>query len=116
MTISSRTPEGRPVRCPLCAAIVVIEPSVFFGDATCPNCGQWLWFLQSPAEIRVFRRAGNEALRERMLHSLSEQLNVPRDRIPNNPSFLDDIGADSLDTVELMMELEEEGLPTEGND
>ena len=37
-----------------------------------------------------------------------EQLNVSEDEVSNNASFIDDLGADSLDTVELVMALEEE--------
>lgn len=38
-TISSRTPEGRYGRCPLCREFVCIEPSAPLGDAPCPCCG-----------------------------------------------------------------------------
>ena len=37
-----------------------------------------------------------------------EQLGVKEDEINNDSSFVDDLGADSLDTVELVMALEEE--------
>ncbi len=36
------------------------------------------------------------------------QLNVKEDQVVNSASFIDDLGADSLDTVELVMALEEE--------
>ena len=39
---------------------------------------------------------------------IAEQLGVKADEIKNNASFVDDLGADSLDTVELVMALEEE--------
>lgn len=39
---------------------------------------------------------------------VSEQLGVPLDSISNEKSFVDDLGADSLDTVELVMALEDE--------
>jgi len=39
---------------------------------------------------------------------IAEQLGVKVDEIKNNASFVDDLGADSLDTVELVMALEEE--------
>jgi acyl carrier protein len=39
MTISSRTPEGTPHRCPVCGHGLRVEPSLFFGDAPCPRCG-----------------------------------------------------------------------------
>ena len=37
-----------------------------------------------------------------------EQLGVTEDEVTPNSSFVDDLGADSLDTVELVMALEEE--------
>lgn len=37
-----------------------------------------------------------------------EHLNVNEDKVTDNASFVDDLGADSLDTVELVMALEEE--------
>lgn len=39
---------------------------------------------------------------------ISEQLGVKQEEIVNNASFIEDLGADSLDTVELVMALEEE--------
>ena len=37
-----------------------------------------------------------------------EQLGVKEEEVKNEASFVDDLGADSLDTVELVMALEEE--------
>lgn len=37
-----------------------------------------------------------------------EQLGVKEEEVNNSASFVDDLGADSLDTVELVMALEEE--------
>ena len=37
-----------------------------------------------------------------------EQLNVTPDQVTNDAKFIDDLGADSLDTVELVMAFEEE--------
>ncbi len=39
---------------------------------------------------------------------IAETLNVDQDRVINSAHFADDLGADSLDTVELVMALEEE--------
>ena len=39
---------------------------------------------------------------------IAEQLGVKADEIKDDASFVDDLGADSLDTVELVMALEEE--------
>ena len=37
-----------------------------------------------------------------------DKLGVEEDKIESSSSFVDDLGADSLDTVELIMQLEEE--------
>ena len=45
---------------------------------------------------------------ERVKKIVAEQLGVNEADIKNESSFVDDLGADSLDTVELVMALEEE--------
>ena len=45
---------------------------------------------------------------ERVKKIIIEQLGVNDDQVANDASFVDDLGADSLDTVELVMALEEE--------
>jgi hypothetical protein len=53
MTISSRTPEGSPWRCPMCGSYVRMEPSWPSGDATCSHCGTLLWPQMRPSRLRV---------------------------------------------------------------
>jgi len=86
MTVSSRTPEGEPQRCPICLREAAIEPSEPTGDSCCPTCGHLLW---------------------RVRDRLSRGLGVSPDQILLT-STLAEIGGDSLDLVELVMELEEE--------
>ena len=45
---------------------------------------------------------------ERVKKIVVEQLDINEDAVTNEASFVDDLGADSLDTVELVMALEEE--------
>jgi|TARA_B100000809_G_C15090912_1_gene513160 acyl carrier protein len=45
---------------------------------------------------------------DRVKKIVAEQLGVKADEVTNTASFVDDLGADSLDTVELVMALEEE--------
>lgn len=87
MTISSRTPEGQPLRCDVCRAMAVVETSLDSGDATCPACGQLLW---------------------RVRNRLAAELNLPEDDITLSVQLQNELGADSLDIVELMMALEDE--------
>ena len=48
------------------------------------------------------------SIMERVMDIVSEQLGVDKEKITADTSFVNDLGADSLDTVELVMELEEE--------
>jgi acyl carrier protein len=45
---------------------------------------------------------------ERVKKIIAEQLGVEEDEVTPEASFVEDLGADSLDTVELVMALEEE--------
>ncbi|MCL9801381.1 acyl carrier protein [Pseudomonas sp. AKS31] len=47
-------------------------------------------------------------IEERVKKIVAEQLGVKEEEVVNNASFVEDLGADSLDTVELVMALEEE--------
>lgn len=47
-------------------------------------------------------------IQERVKKIIVEQLGVKEDAVVESASFVDDLGADSLDTVELVMALEEE--------
>ena len=48
------------------------------------------------------------SIEERVRKIVSDQLGVTEDQVTLEASFVDDLGADSLDTVELVMALEEE--------
>jgi acyl carrier protein len=86
VTISSRTPEGTPHRCPVCGKDAAVEPSYPGGDSTCPTCGHLLWLFRD----RLSRAMGVDATAIRL-----------------ETSLMGDLGADSLDIVELVMEIEE---------
>jgi acyl carrier protein len=47
-------------------------------------------------------------IQERVIKMVAEQLGVKEDDVKTTSSFVEDLGADSLDTVELIMALEEE--------
>ncbi|MBX9789488.1 MAG: acyl carrier protein [Pirellulales bacterium] len=48
------------------------------------------------------------SVKDRVIEIVAEQLGVNKEQITPETSFVNDLGADSLDTVELVMELEEE--------
>ncbi len=48
------------------------------------------------------------AVQDKMIDIIVEQLSVDREKVVPGASFVDDLGADSLDLVELIMAMEEE--------
>jgi len=83
-----------------------------------------MWFASGPigqpepsqsgkGENRGKRSDKNEEFRmsdisDRVRKIVVEHLGVEEDKVVDNASFIDDLGADSLDTVELVMAFEEE--------
>lgn len=61
---------------------------------------------------RVYEPFGEECIvatiEERIIQIVCDNLGVSKEQVTRNTSFQEDIGADSLDIVELVMELEEE--------
>ena len=47
------------------------------------------------------------AINQEMVEIIVEQLSVEKDKVVSEASFVDDLGADSLDLVELIMAMEE---------
>jgi len=47
-------------------------------------------------------------LEEKVREIIAKELGVEREKLTDNASFMEDLGADSLDTVELVMEFEKE--------
>lgn len=52
--------------------------------------------------------ATRDEIKEKVIDIVVEQLQVSRDQVTEETSFVDDLGADSLDTAELVMEFEDE--------
>lgn len=50
----------------------------------------------------------SSSVEEKVIGIVSEQLNVPKEDIKTESKFVDDLKADSLDVVELVMEFEDE--------
>jgi len=63
----------------------------------------YLYPLTTPSRSKFM-----ENIEQRVKKIVAEQLGVNESEIKNESSFVDDLGADSLDTVELVMALEEE--------
>jgi acyl carrier protein len=108
-TVSSRTPEGSPGRCPFCEREVQLESSLPFGDAPCPYCGSLIRFVNLGGELHLLDQAGERSLRRKLRRYLAEQLGVDERKIGDEIETLQQLKLDSLDTIELIMDLEEEG-------
>ena len=52
--------------------------------------------------------AVDQKVADKVVEIVCEQRGVPRDQVTPETDFINDLGADSLDTVELVMEFEEE--------
>lgn len=52
--------------------------------------------------------ANRTSIEEKVIGIVSEQLGVPKEEVKRESSFVDDLKADSLDVVELVMEFEDE--------
>jgi acyl carrier protein len=59
----------------------------------------------SPPATRI--KTKMSSIEEQVKNIVAEQLGVKEEEVTNDASFVDDLGADSLDTVELVMALEE---------
>jgi acyl carrier protein len=65
--------------------------------------------LRKLAKINAFAHipGGSMAVEQKVKQIIVEQLGVDESQVDNNASFVDDLGADSLDIVELVMAFEE---------
>ena len=50
----------------------------------------------------------SDLVEERVIEIVSSQMGVEKDTVTKDTTFVNDLGADSLDTVELVMDIEEE--------
>lgn len=62
----------------------------------------------SETSCKEVLRTVSEEINERVTNIISNQLDVEKDKVKLETNFINDLGADSLDIVELVMELEEE--------
>jgi acyl carrier protein len=58
--------------------------------------------------VRSLKEENKMAVADKVKSIIAEQLSVKKEEVTDQASFVDDLGADSLDTVELVMGLEEE--------
>jgi len=70
--------------------------------------GDKLYGIQGNNRNFIIKRRGKMAVESKMVDIIVEQLSVDKDKVVSGASFVDDLGADSLDLVELIMAMEEE--------
>ena len=101
-------PSHQTNRCPLCQSEVRVEPSVLFGDTQCPGCDKKLWYLAAANDARFFDFEASAQLQQRTYEFVSERFEVDADELRANPKILDERDVDSLEALEMLMDLEEE--------
>jgi acyl carrier protein len=65
-------------------------------------------YLKAAYKLNAEEYTSMSTVEDRVRKIVVEQLGVKEEEVTNEASFVDDLGADSLDTVELVMALEEE--------
>jgi acyl carrier protein len=103
MKTPSRPPEGVPGNCPVCGAVICLEPSGPVGDVPCPYCGQLLWFVQLWRHVKYFRAEDVAPTVRRKIHDVIAAWARKNGR---DLWYFHDL--DSLDMVELILDLETE--------
>ena len=62
--------------------------------------------ITAPSEIKKVEETDMSDIAERVKKIVVDHLGVDAEKVVEGASFIDDLGADSLDTVELVMEFE----------
>lgn len=95
-------------RCPHCDGGVEPDATALFGEMDCPECSTKLWFLTAANSARFFDHTASKDLRNKTLDFVAERLEVDRDQLAADPKMINALDNDSLETLELLMDLEEE--------
>jgi acyl carrier protein len=86
------------------SAIGIRHTKVNHDKAVCDGCD----LLRAAAQSKKHEVGTMSDIGERVKKIVVEHLGVEPDKVTEAASFIDDLGADSLDTVELVMAFEEE--------
>jgi acyl carrier protein len=101
MKTASRTPEGVPGNCPICNAVLCLEPSDPVGDAPCPYCGHLLWFVRLANQVKYYPQEDIAATKRQRLYEAIA--NWARDAGIDLRAIHN---LDSFDLAQLFLELE----------
>jgi acyl carrier protein len=88
---------------PVCRGVWYITPEIADSSRECrlPILG-----LPMPGKESIVK--SRDEIKEKVIQIVCDNLGVNKEQVTDSTSFTEDIGADSLDIVELVMELEEE--------
>jgi acyl carrier protein len=85
----------------------LVAPAEEGAEAVCPKCGARLWPLRTPAGLLFCDAHAVAPVSEEVTRLICEQLGANPNQLTRQMRFQEDLGADSLDLVELVMQLEE---------
>src|SRR6266699_6253909 len=87
------------------SSIPSFDYSIFFAIRGLTHFQTW---HRHTAKIKPETTMADKSIEQRVKDIIVEQLGVNADQVTPDAKFIEDLGADSLDTVELVMALEEE--------
>jgi acyl carrier protein len=90
---------------------VIFNPGISLSQPKAKNPGISLLQKKIPAAIHTAHKThpmSEKSIEEKVKDIIVEQLQVTPEQVTPSASFTEDLGADSLDTVELVMAFEEE--------
>ncbi|QDT10586.1 acyl carrier protein [Planctomycetes bacterium K23_9] len=106
--MTSQSHQVTPNRCPLCESSVSVETTDFFGEIDCPDCNKRLWFLAAADSARFFEQATSGDLQQQAIQMIAEKFELDPQKLAGNPQLINDVDTDSLEALELIMDLEDE--------
>jgi hypothetical protein len=112
-------PKGTWNRCPKCRTRLHVKGSAEIGRAGCAQCGASLWFRTIAGFwnwLRTCHRPGTrlydgpevEAWHEQVIDAVVGMTDLTAEQVRSKIKVEDLVGADSLDIVELVMQLEDD--------
>lgn len=108
MKRSFTIPEGTSNQCPNCQSKVQVQPTSIFGEYNCSDCESKLWFLAAGDVPKFFDFVEATPLREYVIQFIAEKLELDYAQLVANPELLNTSETDSLERLEMLMELEEQ--------
>ncbi len=74
----------------------------------CLQCEVRLWYLTTADSARFFDFASTGDLQKRAIEIIAERFEVDEEKLAENPRLINEVATDSLESLELIMDLEEQ--------